>query len=66
MLGPPGLSSHPLAGIAPGMHAMMGIYPTENTQGMGQHIPSKGHGGNECSIKILLHVLCTDIKPVLV
>lgn len=57
MLGPPGLSSQPKAGIAPGVHAMMGIYPAENTQGMGQqHIPSKGPGGNECSVKTLLHV----------
>lgn len=57
MLGPQGLSFHSMAGAAPGMHAMMGIYPTENTQGMGQqHIPSKGPGGNVCSVKILLHV----------
>lgn len=57
MLALQGLSSHPTAGIAPGMHAMMGIYPTENTGRTGQqHIPSKGPGGNECSVKILLHV----------
>lgn len=57
ILVPPGLSSHPMAGTAPGVHAMMGIYPAGNTQGMGQqHIPSRGPGENECSMKVLLHV----------